>query len=249
MKIIIWLVIGWILLGIAITIFEKVTGINITGNSEKEETNETTKKEENEASKEEKVYSPLECELKEIETHTYGRAKKISEYVIPLYKEPYAEIGGFMSSTTIETIVSKYLDNQLLFSEKYNDHVIVLTGRAETIGKEGEDIYISIGNGKSYHRSGTTSESAEQLIMCYLDKSDMEDESFKNFVMSMRPGEEVTLVGILKEPSSRWAPFKLYSTTLIEADGVVPNRIMNIAVNSIYKKYQTADDKDDETYC
>lgn len=68
-KIIIGLVVGWILLGVAITIFEKVTGINITGDSEKEETKETTEKEE-------RVYSPLERELKEIETRTYGRAKK-----------------------------------------------------------------------------------------------------------------------------------------------------------------------------
>lgn len=144
-------------------------------------------------------------------------------------------------STSIDAIVSKYLDNQLLFSEKYDDHVIVLTGRAETIGKDDENIYISIGDGKSYYRCGTASESAEQRIKCYLCKSDMEDANYKDLVLSMRPGVEVTLVGVLKEPRSRFAAFSLYGTTIIEAGGVVPDRIMDIAVNSIYEKYETQD--------
>ena len=125
----------------------------------------------------------------------------------------------------------------MLFSEKYEDHVILLTGDVETIGKDGDRVYISIGNGSYYKRSGTSGESVKQLIECYLDKQDMEDDNYKNLVLNMRPGSEVTLVGVLSK--EKYGGFKLYGSTLIETAGVVPNRIMNIAVNSIYRKYES----------
>lgn len=222
------------LLGLAITIFEKVTGINITGDSEKEETPEKIEKE----------LSPLEKELEKVKPGAYGRAKEIARYVVTLYEKPYVEMGGLCSSVSIDTIVSKYIDNQLLFSEKYENHVIDLVGSVETIGKIDENVYISIGNGKYYNRSGTSGESVKQLIECYLDKNDMENDNYKNLVLNMRPGAEVTLVGVLKKP--RHNNFKLYGTTLIEADGVVPDSIMNIAVNSIYEKYETDENENPE---
>ena len=101
------------LLGLAITIFENVTGINITGDAENKENEKIEKK-----------MTPLEKELEEIKSGTYGRAKEIAKYVIPLYEKPYVDMGGLFSGTSISTIVSKYIDNQLLFSEKYEDHVI-----------------------------------------------------------------------------------------------------------------------------
>lgn len=227
MGLILKILIGLFVLGLAITIFEKVTGINITGDAENEEENE-----------EEKVYSPLEIELKKIEPGAYGRAEEIAKYVIPLYKKPRAELGTFMSSTSIETIVSKYIDNQLFFSEKYEDHVIALTGKVETIGKDNnENVYISIGDGHYYYRSGTSGESVKQLIECYINNSDMEDDNFKDLVLNMRPGVEVTLVGVLSK-ERYGGGFNLYGTTLIEVGGIVPDRIMNIAVNSIYEKYK-----------
>lgn len=222
------------LLGLAITIFEKVTGINITGDSEKEETPE----------KIEKVLSPLEKELEKVKPGAYGRAKEIAQYVVTFYKKPYVEMGGLWSSVSIDTIVSKYIENQLLFSEKYEDHVIDLTGSVETIGKDGENVYISIGDGNYYHRSGTSGESVKKLIECYLAKSDMENDNYKNLVLNMRPGAEVTLVGVLKK--ERYGGFKMYGTTLIEANGVVPDGIMNIAVNSIYEKYETDENENAE---
>ena len=214
------------LLGLAITIFENVTGINITGDSEKEEEQE----------KVEKVLSPLEKELEKIKQGSYGRAKEIVKYVVALYKKPYAEMGDLWSSVNISTIVSKYMDNQLLFAEKYEDHVIDLEGNVATIGKDGDDVYISIGNGKHYGLV-TSGGSVKQLIECYLDKNDMENENYKNLVVNMRPGAEVTLVGVLHK--EKYGGFTLYGTTLIEVNGVVPDRIMNIAVNSIYEKYET----------
>ena len=159
----------------------------------------------------------------------------------------YVEMGGLWSSVSIDTIVSKYIDNQLLFSEKYEDHVIDLTGSVETIGKDGENVYISIGDGNYYHRSGTSGESVKKLIECYLDKSDMENDNYKNLVLNMRPGAEVTLVGVLKK--ERYGGFKLYGTTLIEANGVVPDRIMNIAVNSIYEKYESDENGNEDADC
>jgi hypothetical protein len=223
------------LLSLVISIFEKVTGINITGDSEEEEEQE----------KMAKVLSPLEKELEKIKQGSYGRAKELVKYVITLYKEPYVEMGDSWSSVSIDTIVSKYLDNQLLFAEKYEDHVIDLEGTVETIGKNGDDVYISIGNDKYYRISGRSGESVNQLIECYLDKSDMDNENYKNLVVNMRPGAKVTLVGVLHKPN-HYGPFKLYGTTLIEVNGVVPDRIMNIAVNSIYKKYES---ENDETEC
>lgn len=225
MGLILKIIIGFFVLGLIITIFEKITGINITGDEKEIEEIE-----------EEKEYSPLEKDLQEIKPGTYGRYKKIAKYVISFYKNPYVELGSAWSSASIETIVSKYLDNQLLFSEKYEDHVIDLTGKVETIGKEDENIYISIGNGGYYHRSGTSSDSVKQLIKCYLDKSDMEDDNYKDLVLNMRPGVEVTLVGVLKK--ERYGGFELLGTTIIEVGGIVPDGIMDAVVDLIYEKYE-----------
>lgn len=217
------------LLGLVITIFEKITGINITGDSENEEKIGEEK--------EEKVLSPLEKELEEIKPGVYGHAKKIVNYIIKFYKPPYIDMGDSWSSASIETIISKYIDNQLLFSEKYEGHVIDLAGNVETIGKEGANVYLSIGDSSYYHRSGTSGESVRQLIKCYISKSDLESDDSKNLVLNMRPGAEVVLVGVLVKGRLR-NEFELRETTLIEANGVVPDGIMNIAVNSIYRKYE-----------
>ena len=125
----------------------------------------------------------------------------------------------------------------MLFSEKYEEHVIILAGKVETIGKKGDNVYISIGDGEYYKRCGTSGESAQQLIECYLVKSDMEDDNYKDLVLNMRPGVEVTLVGVLST-SEYDSAFKLRTTRLIEVGGIVPDIIMNFAVNSIYNKYK-----------
>lgn len=142
-------------------------------------------------------------------------------------------MGSSWSSASIETIVSKYIDNQLLFSEKYGEHVIDLAGNVETIGMDGGDVYLSIGNGEYYYRS--SGESVKQLIKCYISRSDMEDDDYKNLILNMRPGAEVVVVGVLLK--NRYSAFELRGTTLIEVNGVVPDRIMSIVVNSIYRKY------------
>lgn len=214
------------LLGLAITIFEKVTGINITGDADQ-----------GAQEKEQKVLSPLEKELEKVEPGYYNRAKEIAKYVILSYTKPYVDMGSMWSSTTIETIVSKYIDNQLLFSEKYENYVIDLTEKVETIGKDGEKIYFQLGNGSYYSRSGTSGKSICQNIKCYLYKDDFEDDNYKNMVLNIRPGTEVTLVGVLG--SYNYRNFELFTTRLIEADGVVPDIMLNIAVNRIYEKYNT----------
>ena len=227
-----------IILGM-ITIFEKITGIDVT-----DFTDDTTEAEEVKCV--EIKSSPLEVELQGIKPGAYGRCKKIAKYMISFYNKPYADLGGLsiMSSASIKTIVSKYLDNELLFSEQYEDHVIDLTGKVETIGKEGENVYISIGDGELYYRNGTSSKGVKQLIKCYLDKSDMEDDNYKELVLNMRPGMEVTLVGVLrKERYNGYAMggFELYGTTLIEVEGIVPDGIMDIIVDMICQKYETED--------
>lgn len=214
-----------ILLGAVITIFEKVTGINLTGDWEEEQ-----------SEKMERELTPLERELEKVKKASDERAKEIVQYVVLLYKKPYVEMGNPGSSVSIDTIVSKYLDNQLLFSEKYNDHVIDLKGNVETIGKNGDSVYISIGDGAYYQRCGTSGESVKQHIECYLDKDDMENDNYKNLVLNMRPGAEVTLVGTLYK--EQYGGFRLSASTLIEVNGVVPDMTMNIAVNSIYEKYE-----------
>lgn len=219
------IIILW-LLGLAITFFEKVTGINITDDPEEKEEIE-----------EEKVLSPLEKELEEIRTNTYKRAKTIVKYIVPFYKQPYVNLGDSWSSASIDTIVSKYIDNQLLFSEKYEEHVIDLAGTVETIGNDLWGVYLSIGNGHYYSRSGTSGESVKQLINCYIDENDMENDDYKNLLLNMRPGAEVVLVGVLCKRS--FLEFRLRGTTLIEVNGIVPDRTMNIAMNVIYKKYET----------
>lgn len=215
------------LLGLVITIFEKVTGINITGDSES-----------GVERPEEKVLSPLEKELEEIKPGVFGRTKKIINYIIQFYKQPYVNMGDSWSSASIETIISKYIDNQLLFSEKYEEHVIDLAGNVETIGKDGENVYLSIGDSSYYHRSGTSGEGVKQLIKCYISRPDFEDDDYKNLVLNMRPGAEVVLVGVLVKGRMYRNTFELRGTTLIEVNGVVPNRIMSIVVNSIYRKYE-----------
>ena len=92
MELIVKIIIGFFILGAIITLFEKVTGIDITGDAENKA---------NEANKEEKKYSPLEIELKEIEPGAYGRAIKIAKYVITLYKKTYVELGTYTSTTSI----------------------------------------------------------------------------------------------------------------------------------------------------
>lgn len=183
------------------------------------------------------MLSPLEKELEEINPGVYGRAKKIVNYIIRFYKPPYIDMGDSWSSASIETIVSKYIDNQLLFSEKYEEHVIDLAGNVETIGKDGEDVYLSIGNGEYYYRSGSSGESVKQLIKCYISRPDLEDDDYKNVVLNMRPGAEVVVVGVLVKRRLE-SGFELRGTTLIEVNGVVPDRIMSIVVNSIYRKYE-----------
>lgn len=183
------------------------------------------------------VLSPLEKALEEIKSGAFGRAKKIAMYVVSLYSKPYVEMGGDWSCTSIETIVSKYLNNQLLFSEEYENHVIALEGTVETIGKIDGTVYLSIGDGEYCHISGTSGENVKRLIECYLDKKDMEDIEFKNIIMNMKPGAEVTLVGVLKK--GKYGSFKLHGTTLIEVDDVVPDRIMRMAKHAIYKEYES----------
>ncbi len=209
-----------IVIGIGINIFQKVTGVNLTGDKEEPEKPEP-----------EKVLSPLEEELEEIKAGSSGKTKKIAQYVALLYNQPYVDMGGY-TSVTIDTIVSRYLDNQLLFSEEYENHVIDLIGYVGTIGKDGENVYLSIGDGHYYDKTG---ESVRQLIKCYLDNNDMEDENYKKTILNMRPSARVILVGILKK--EKYGDFVLYETTVIEVDWVVPDMVMNIAENIIYKKY------------
>ncbi len=229
MELILKIVVGFLLLCVAISVFEKVTGINITGDAEGE-----MKKEEQ---KEPKEYSPMEIELNNLKPGVYGRAEAVAKYIVPLYKKPLAQFGVFMS-TDIDTIVSKYLDNQLLFSEKYENHVIVLNGKIETIGKKDNEVYLAIGNGEYYKRSGTAGESVKKLIECYLNKPDMEDDKYKDLILKMRPGSEVTVVGVLKKAKYSNS-FELEATIVLETEGVVPGRIMYIAQNEINKKYNT----------
>ena len=226
MGLILKIIIVLIILGIVIEAFEKVTGINITDGSGEEKPKEP-----------EKVLSPLERELQEIKQDSYGHTKKIIGYIIELYDKPYVEMESAWSSVNIEKIVSKYIDNQLLFSEKYEGHVIDLSGTIETIGKEGKLVYVNIGDGSYYHRSGRSGDGVKQLVTCYLDENDMNNESYKNIVLNMRPGTIVTIVGVLYV--GRFVGFELHGSTLIEVDGTVPENVMSIAVNAIYDKYDT----------
>ncbi len=184
--------------------------------------------------------SPLEEALEKIKPGAYGRAKKLAMYVVPLYTKPYADFGGYSHCASINSIVSKYIDNQLLFSEEYENHVIDLSGTVETIGKEDETVYISIGDGSYYYRSGRSGEGVKQLIECQIYKKDMEDINYKNLILNMRPGAEVTLVGVLLK--EKYGGFKLSSARLIESNGVAPDFIMGIAKSSIYKKYEELKD-------
>lgn len=221
-----------IVLGIGINIFQKVTGVNLTGDKEKEESEEP-----------EKVLSPIEEELQELKNPLTG-VKKIATYVDLLYDYPelydYPDIDmcNLYTSVTIDTIVSKYLNNQLLFSEKYENHVTDLTGTVGTIGKDEEKIYLSIGDGHFYQVEGESGgESVRELIKCYLDKEDMEDDSYKSLILNMRPGAMVTLVGVLKK-ARYGSGFELHRAKLIKVNQTVPDRIMNIVENMVYERYK-----------
>ena len=225
------------ILGLIIAIFEKVTGINLTGD---EETKEKTKSE----IEPPQIYSPLEKELKEIEPGAYERIKKITEYIVTLYNKPCVEMENWKSSIDVRTILSKYLDNQLSFSEKYNGHVIVLAGRVKTVGKDEKSTYICIvDNSEDY-----ANVSINRVITCHLDHSVMEDENCKNIILNIRPGIKVILTGVLKEPRDvgflkgagevNCYGFSLRLSMLIEADGVVPQLVMDLAEDLIREKYQ-----------
>ena len=187
----------------------------------------------------EPVISPLEVALSEIKPGAFGRAKNIAMYLVSLYDAPYVELGSNMSCASIKKIVTKYIDNQLLFSEEYENHVIDLSGIAETIGKEDNTVYISIGDGRYYHREGTSGDSVKQLIKCYIDAEDMEDDNYKKLILNMRPGTPVTLVGVLGK--DKYSGFILQESTLIEVDDIVPDCIMEVAEGIIHEIYDTHD--------
>lgn len=220
---------------LVIIIFERVTGIKITDDTE----NERNKKEK-------KVLSPLEQELEKIKPHAPQHAEEIAKYIIPLYKKDYVRIGNSFF-TSIDTIVSKYLGNQLLFSEKYEGRIIALAGSVGTIGKNGERVFITIGDN---HYCGMVStgrpggECVSQLIECYIDETDMEDKNYRDLVLNMKSGANVTVIGVLGK--ERYGEFSLYGTTIIEVNNVIPSKIMNIATNSICEKYNTENKHDSE---
>lgn len=75
-------------IGLVITIFEKITGINITNDDEEVESGE-------------KNFS-FNAGLGDIE---------IAQYVVTLYQKPYAELKQYFPYANIDTIVNKYLQN------------------------------------------------------------------------------------------------------------------------------------------
>lgn len=215
------------ILGVIAKVFEKITGINLSGDDEKKT--------------EEKKLSPLEQELKDISPGELGRDEAIAQYLIPLYNIPHVENYSFKASFGIYDLVTKYNVNQLLFAEEFENHVLIITGKAETIGLSGDKTYISMGNGRYYVNSQTTGgESVKQHIDCYINKSYMEDTNYKNLVMRLRPGVEVVLVGVLKV-ASYGKGFELLEAILISAGGIVPEVVMNIAENSIRMKYASGE--------
>lgn len=230
MGIIAIIVVGFLILGCVITIFEKVTGLNITGEAKATSTEFIAEDEE---------LSPMEIEIERIRSKSYDRARVIADYIIPeLYEQPQVDISTTYMS--IDEILRNYLKNQLLFSEKYEKHVIILRQKIRTIGKKGNQVYISVGDGSWYGLNNQSTEQAKNEIKCYLLKSLIDDDDdYKKEVLALQPGQTVTLVGILlTAPTSG---FELHSTILVEADGTVPSPIYNWAISQIYEKYDYFD--------
>lgn len=198
---------------LVITIFEKITGINITNDDEEVESGEKN--------------SSFNAGLGDIE---------IAQYVVTLYQKPYAELKQYFPYANIDTIVNKYLQNQLFFSEEYENHVIILKDNVASIGKDDNGIYISIGNGDICSIRDSGGEYAQKIIKCYMEETFIEDQNYKNIILNMRPHSEVILVGVLGILSNIGsAEFGLYNTTLIKANGIIPDNIMNMAVNAIHR--------------
>ena len=69
-----------------------------------------------------------------------------------------------------------------------------------------------------------------------MEETFIDDQNYKNIILNMRPHSEVILVGVLGILSIIGsAEFGLYNTTLIQANGIIPDNIMNMAVNAIHR--------------
>lgn len=226
-------------MGLILVIIIVIIALRVLGQiGESDSTDNLTKREEKREEIVEEL-SPLEQELETIKPGAYKRARRLAQYLASCYQVEYVDMGKADSSASLDTMVSEYLKNQLYFSENYINHVIDLSGVVETIKMEGEYVAICLGDGNYYRGSGTAGDAVRQRIRCYIkvDSPDMKNQNYKDLILNMRPGAKVTLVGVLDK--QEFKDFELYGTTLIEANEVVPDIVMNIAANIISKKYES----------